>query len=187
MSDSVSHPSFMKNILLWWIKSLNFPRDVSYVTSSVIMCTDITHIYSYIDGSDLTSQSATMKLRSPLYEIVHAHICITLCHRYIHVAEERINPTQSSKRKIKIIQKPFQLLENTGWNYSTTICDLFSGIFINIIYVCWPKTGAHGSVVGCGTMLQAGRSPFRVPNEVNFFSIYIILPEALWPWGRLSF
>jgi hypothetical protein len=32
-------------------------------------------------------------------------------------------------------------------------------------------TGARGSVVGRGTMLQAGRSPVRIPNEVYFFNL----------------
>jgi hypothetical protein len=32
------------------------------------------------------------------------------------------------------------------------------------------KQGARGSVVGC-TMLQAGISPVRGPDEVDFFSI----------------
>jgi hypothetical protein len=32
------------------------------------------------------------------------------------------------------------------------------------------KMGARGSVVGWGTMLQAGRSPVRAPDEVNFFN-----------------
>jgi hypothetical protein len=31
--------------------------------------------------------------------------------------------------------------------------------------------GAQGSVVGSGTMLQAGRSPVRVPDEVDFFNL----------------
>jgi hypothetical protein len=48
----------------------------------------------------------------------------------------------------------------------------------NIIYV-----GARGSVVGFGTMLQVVRSS---PDEMDFLSIYLILPAALWLWGRLS-
>jgi hypothetical protein len=43
--------------------------------------------------------------------------------------------------------------------------------------------GTHGSVVGWGTMLQDGKSPVRVPDEVDFFNLPT---SSSRPWGRLS-
>jgi hypothetical protein len=49
-----------------------------------------------------------------------------------------------------------------------TIPSYLTKIHFNIVH---PPTGVRGSVVGWGTMLQAGRSPVRVPDEVDFFDL----------------
>jgi hypothetical protein len=46
--------------------------------------------------------------------------------------------------------------------------------------------GARDSVVGSGTMLQAGMSRFRFLIRSPDFSIDLYLPAPLLPWGRLS-
>jgi hypothetical protein len=45
---------------------------------------------------------------------------------------------------------------------------------------------ARGSVVGWGTMLQAGRLWVQFPMRLLDFLVDLFLPAALRPWVRLS-
>jgi hypothetical protein len=65
-------------------------------------------------------------------------------------------------RKLQVFSvqwEPDSLYWGSCWTHRT---------FLNV--VCLSYEGARGSVVGWGTMLQAGRSPVRVLGEVDFFN-----------------
>jgi hypothetical protein len=78
-----------------------------------------------------------------------------------------------------------------GWRSSTGRVKNFqySTSFTPVIwayaasYAIIPR--AHGSVIGWGAMLQAVRSRVRLWISLLDFSVHLIFPAALWPWGRL--
>jgi hypothetical protein len=61
---------------------------------------------------------------------------------------------------------------------------ILSVIHIPPLSVCG---GTRGGAVGWGTALQTGTSRDRFPMVSLEFFFHLILPVALWHWGRLSF
>jgi hypothetical protein len=67
--------------------------------------------------------------------------------------------------------------------FSSAKC-LYIEVWINVIHET--NEGERGSAVAWDTMLQAGGSRFRFPMRSLDFSIALIIPATLWPWGLLN-
>jgi hypothetical protein len=95
-------------------------------------------------------------------------------HRSGNLRSYTLRQTYSSLQRVNYQTTPHRKISWIEFIISTFIYFYNKGKIIRL--------GARGSVVGRGTMLQAGRSRNRVPMKW-IFSIILILPGSLWPWN----
>jgi hypothetical protein len=111
------------------------------------------------------------------------YLCFITC--YDHLME--YIPFPENWRQSEARDRWFYLcsyFSNHGMNVAENF--FFQNFHLKIKSTIKKFSGARRSIVGWGTMLQAGRSRVQVPMRSLDFSIDLFLPAAQWPWFWLS-